>query len=569
MIATGGTAAHRWLAFLLCVQLPVGLVPAAEPAYDLVIAHGHIIDGSGSPWYQADVGIRDGRIAAIGRLEKESTRRTIEAKGMVVAPGFIDMLGQSEFTLLIEPTVPSKVFQGITTEITGEGRSAAPLSDELIRTHSEELQQLHVTPDWRNLEGYFKHLQKQGIGINFATYVGATQVRQLVLGDADVAPTPVQLQAMQSLVREAMAQGAMGVSSSLEYAPAPYASTEELIALASAAAPFGGIYATHIRTEGEGEMAALDEAIRIGREAMIPVEIFHIKTEGKPSFGKMPEVVGKIDAARASGVDVTADTYAYPAWGNALSAFIPPWAHDGGDAKLLERLRDPPSRRRIRQDLLTPSRQWENEWQEITGPADILIGAVQNPELHNLQGKRLADIALLWKEDPMDALFDLLIRDEARTGVLVFGISEPDITLALQQPWVSVGTDFPGVSPTGPLGQVHAHPRGYGTFPRILRKYVREEHKLTLPEAIRKFTALPAQRMHLTERGLLKKGLWADVVVFSPESVRDVATFEDPNHLSEGMQYVLVNGVPVIDGGKATGALPGQVLRGPGYRPSH
>jgi len=564
MTAIGLTAAHRWLTLLLCVQLSMAYASSSESPYDLIIADGHVIDGTGSPWYQGDIGIRGGRIAAIGKLKGEPARRTIEAKGMVVAPGFIDMLGQSEFTLLIDPTVPSKVFQGITTEISGEGRSAAPLSDDFVRTHSE----LHITPDWRTLDQYFTRLQKQGIGINFATYVGATQVRELVLGDANVTPTAAQLQAMKSLVHAAMLQGAMGVSTSLEYAPAPYASTEELIALASEAAPFGGIYATHIRTEGEGEMAALDEAIRIGREASVPVEIFHIKTEGKPSFGKMPEVVAKIETARASGVDVTADTYAYPAWGNALSAFIPPWAHDGGDAKLLERLRDPATRRRIRKDLLTPSRDWENEWQEIGGPADILVGAVQNPQLRTLQGKRLAQIASQWKEDPIDALFDLLIQDEARTGVLVFGISEPDITLALQQPWVSVGTDFPGISPTGPLGQVHAHPRGYGTFPRILRKYVREEHKLSLPEAIRKFSALPAQRLHLTDRGVLKKGMWADVVVFSPERIRDVGTFEDPDHLSEGMQYVLVNGVPVIDAGNATHALPGQVLRGPGYHPT-
>jgi dihydroorotase/N-acyl-D-amino-acid deacylase len=398
--------------------------------------------------------------------------------------------------------------------------------------------------------------------------VGATQVRQLVLGDANVAPTPAQLQEMQSLVREAMIQGAMGVSSSLEYAPAAYASTEELIALASEVTRYGGIYASHIRTEGEGEAAALDEAIRIGREARVPVEIFHIKTEGKPSFGKMPDVVAQIEAARAAGVDVTADTYAYPAWGNALSAFIPPWAHDGGDQKLLKRLRDPKMRLRIRKDLLTPSQQWENEWQEIDGPADILIGAVQNPKLFPLQGRRLADVARQWKEDPIDALFDLLIQDQAHTGVVVFGISEPDITLALQQPWVSIGTDYPGASPSDRPGQKHGHPRGYGAFPRILRKYVREDHELTLVEAVRKFSALPAQRMHLTDRGVLKNGMWADIAVFAAESIRDVGTFEDPNHLAEGMQYVLVNGVPVIDGGNATGALPGKVLRGPGYQAS-
>ena len=482
-----------------------------------------------------------------------------------MAPGFIDMLGQSELTVLVEPHLPSKIFQGITTEITGEGDTVAPLNDVLVQTNKILFQHLQITADWRTLDQYFARLEKQGTSINLATYVGATQVRRFVLGDADRAPTTAQLTEMKSLVRQAMLQGAMGVSTSLEYPPAPYASTEELIALASEAAKFGGLYATHIRTEGEGEMAALDEAIRIGREAGIPVEIFHIKTEGKPSFGKMPDVVAKIEAARHAGVDVSADTYAYPAWLNPLSAFVPPWAQDGGNAKMTERLRDPATRARIRRDLETPSSKWENEWQEIGGPEDVLIGVVQNPELLPLQGKTLADVAKIWNEDPLDALFDLVIKDEGFTEVAVFAISEPDIALALQQPWVSIGCDSWGTSPDGPLGKEHTHPRAYGTFPHVLRKYVREEKKLTLPDAIRKFTALAAQRMRLADRGVLKEGMWADVVVFDPDQVRDLATFETPNQLSQGMEYVLVNGVPVIDGGKVTDALPGKVLRGPGY----
>jgi dihydroorotase/N-acyl-D-amino-acid deacylase len=402
------------------------------------------------------------------------------------------------------------------------------------------------------------------MGINLGTYVGATQVRRVVLGDADVQPTAAQLEQMKTLVDQAMQQGAMGVSTSLEYAPAPYASTEELIALAAEAAKYGGIYATHMRSEGDAEMASLDEVIRIGREAHIPVEIWHLKTAGKHNWGKMPEVVAKIDAARASGVDIDADTYAYTAWFNSLSAFIPPWAHDGGDAKLIERLKDPATRARIRQDMQTPSSKWDNEWDEIPGAQAVLIGVVQNPQLLPLQGKTLAEVAKLWKEDPIDALCDLLIKDNAFTGVAVFGMSEPDVVLALEQPWVSVDNDSSGTAPTGLLGQEHPHPRAYATFPRILRKYVREEHKLSLPDAIRKFSALPAQRMHLTDRGVLKQGLWADVVVFDPATIRDVATFENPNQLSQGMQYVLVNGVPVIEEGKMTDALPGKVLRGPG-----
>jgi N-acyl-D-amino-acid deacylase len=556
----------RWS--LLLALLPIVSTASAQQHYDVVIRNGHIIDGTGSPWYGADVGIRDGRIAAIGRLGDAVGQRTIDAKEMIVAPGFIDMLGQSELTILVNPHVPSKIFQGITTEITGEGESVAPLTDALIQADSLGFQHMHITPDWRTFDQYFARLEKQGIGINFASYIGAAQTRRLILGDADVAPTPAQLTQMRALVREAMLQGAMGVSTALEYTPAPYASTEELIALAAEAAKFGGIYASHMRDEGANEPAALDEAIRIGREAHIPVEIFHLKVAGKSNFGKMPALVAKIEAARAAGVDITADTYAYPAWFNGLSAFIPPWAHDGGDARLIERLRDPGTRARIRKDMETPGGDWDNEWQEITGPKDILIGAVQNPELLALQGKTLAELALLWKEDPLNALFDLIIKDEAFTDVAVFAVSEPDITLALQQPWVSICNDSAGASPDGQLGREHPHPRAYATFPRILRKYVREEAKLSLPDAIRKFSALAAQRMGLVDRGVLKQGMWADIVVFAPDQVRDVATFENPNQLSQGMRYVLVNGVPVIDAGKATDALPGKVLRGPGFQMS-
>jgi N-acyl-D-amino-acid deacylase len=554
----------RWS--LLLALLPIASTASGQQHYDVIIRNGHIIDGTGSPWYGADVGIRDGRIAAIGRLDDAVGRRTIDAKEMIVAPGFIDMLGQSELTILVNPHVPSKIFQGITTEITGEGESVAPLTDALIQADSLEFQHLHITPDWRTFDQYFARLEKQGIGINFASYIGAAQTRRLILGDADVAPTPAQLTQMRALVREAMLQGAMGVSTALEYTPAPYASTEELIALAAEAAKFGGIYASHMRDEGDNEPAALDEAIRIGREAHIPVEIFHLKVAGKSNFGKMPALVAKIEAARASGVDITADTYAYPAWFNGLSAFIPPWAHDGGDARLIERLRDPAIRARIRREMETPGGHWDNEWQEITGPKDILIGAVQNPALLALRGKTLAEVALLWKEDAVDAVFDLIIKDRAFTDVAVFAVSEPDITLALQQPWVSIDNDSAGTSPDGLLGREHPHPRAYATFPRILRKYVREEAKLSLPDAIRKFSALAAQRMGLVDRGVLKEGMWADIVVFAPDDVRDMATFENPNQLSQGMRYVLVNGVPVIDAGKATDALPGKVLRGPGFR---
>jgi len=389
----------------------------------------------------------------------------------------------------------------------------------------------------------------------------------MVLGDNDVQPTPAQLEQMKDLVRQAMRDGAVGVSTSLEYPPAPYAKTEELIALAAEASKFGGIYATHLRNESTAILPSIDEVIRIAREARIAVEIWHLKVAGKPSWGHMPEVVAKIEAARAQGIDIAADTYAYTAWGNGLSAFIPPWAHDGGRTKLLERLKDPATRSRMRKDMLTPSDDWDNEWQQITGPESVLFGSVQNPKLFPLQGKTLAEIAKLWNEDPIDTIFDFLLQDDASTGVAVYGMSEPDIVLALQQPWVSIDNDAAGTSPEGILGQELTHPRAYGTFPRILRKYVREEHKLSLEDAIRKFSALPAQRMHLTDRGVLKAGMCADIVIFDPATIHDLATFEKPNQLSEGMVYVFVNGVLVIDQTKMTGALPGKVLRGPGYVP--
>ena len=554
----------RLLSILILACTPAFLL-AQQDSYDLLIRNGRIIDGTGSPWYSGSIAVRDGRIVEIGSRISGPARQTIDAAGQVVAPGFIDMLGQSELSILVEPHLPSKIFQGITTEFTGEGGSAAPLNDRIVAADRVGYDHLKISPDWRNLGEYFARLERQGIGINVGDYVGATQVRRMVLGDDDRQPSRGELDRMRQLVGQAMRDGAVGLSTSLQYPPAPYARTEELIALAGEAARYGGVYATHMRSESDDILPALDEAVRIGREARIPVEIWHLKVAGKRNRGRMPEVIAAIEAARRAGVDIAADTYAYPAWFNSLSAMVPPWAHDGGSEKLLQRLRDPAARRRIRRDMETPD-SWENNaWQEISGPEAILIGAVQNPALLPLQGKTLAEVAGQKKADPIDALLDLLIEDRAYTYVAVFGMAEPDVTLALKQPWVSINNDSQGTAPDGILGQDHPHPRAYGTFPRILRKYVREETQLTLEDAVRKFTALPAQRMRLGDRGVLKEGMWADIVIFDPDSVRDLATFAKPNQLSEGMRWVLVNGVPVIAGGKATGALPGKVLRGPGF----
>jgi N-acyl-D-amino-acid deacylase len=551
---------------ILCCSPLLSARNVAPPEYDLIIEHGHVVDGTGAPWYAADIGIRGGRIVAIGRLDTAAAKQRIDAAGRIVAPGFIDMLGQSELTLLVDPHAPSKVFQGITTEITGEGNSVAPVNEEIAKENGAAYAHLQIKRDWSDFAGYFARLEKQGIGINLASYVGATTVREMVIGYQDRAATPSELAKMQGLVADAMRQGAVGVSSALEYAPAPYASTEELIALSRTAAQFGGIYATHMRSEQEAIMTALEETIRIGREAHIPVEIWHLKAGGVNNFGLMPEIVARIERARAAGVDIAADTYAYPAWANELSAFIPPWAHDGGDAKLIERLKDPAIRTRLKKELAEGSTVWDNEWQSIPGPEAIQISTVLNPQLQSLQGRTLAEIAKSRGTDPMDTLFDILVEDSAHTEVAVFAMSEPDIALAAVQPWVSFCNDSSATSPDGLLGKEFPHPRAYGTFPRVLRKYVREERRMRLEEAIRKFTSLPASRLRLNDRGVLKAGMWADVVVFDPQLITDKATFAAPNQLSVGMQWVLVNGVPVVAAGAPTTALPGKVLRRTEFR---
>ncbi|WP_415206122.1 N-acyl-D-amino-acid deacylase family protein [Rudaea sp.] len=463
--------------------------------------------------------------------------------------------------------MPSKIYQGITTEITGEGDSVAPLDDRIVKNNQAGYDHLGITPTWRTLNEYFARLEKQGIGINLGTYVGAASVRRMVLGDDDVQPTPAQLKQMQELVARAMRDGAMGLSTALQYAPAPYATTNELIALAQTASRYGGIYATHMRDEGNDEFNALEEAFRIGREARIPVEIFHLKAAGKANWGTMPKIIDAIERARTDGVDVSADTYAYTAWGNSLASIVPPWAHAGGDDKLIARLKDAKTREQIKQYILDPSKdnQWNNEWKEAPGPDGILVTSVGNPALRPLQGRRISDIGREWHEDPLDAALDILLKDDAATSVAVFGMDQADVITVLKQPWVSVCNDSEGTEPSGILGQAHPHPRAYGTFPQIIHKYVEQQHVLTLPEAIRKFTSLAAQRMGLTERGVIKVGMYADVVVFDPAKVRDTATFERPNQLAEGMDYVIVNGVPVIADGKMTHTLPGKVLRGPGY----
>ena len=534
--------------------------------FDVLIRNGQVVDGSGNPWIYADVGIIGDRIVFVGKAGTGiATKRTIDAKGLIVAPGFIDMLGQSELNLLVDKQAVSKLTQGITTEITGEGESIAPTNDAINQEHADVFGHYKITPDWRTLEEYFQRLTKQGSGINIGTYVGAAQVRRMVIGTADRAPSADELKQMEIRVDDAMSDGAMGVSSALIYAPGSYARTDELIALANAAAKKGGIYATHMRNEGDTEAGALNEAFRIGREANIPVEIFHLKVSGKENWGKMPGVVAAIEHARGSGVEVTADQYPYIASATSLGAVIPPKFHEGGTDAFVKRLQDPAVRAQIREQLAGNEGEFENMWRGVGGADGVMVVSVLNPSLRKYEGKTVAQIAKMDNEDPLDALMDLVVADRDNVGAVYFSMSEDDVKLAMRQPWVSVGTDYGEVNPTGPLGESKSHPRAYGSFARILGKYVREEHNLQLEDAIRKFTSLPAQREKLDHRGLLRPDYFADITIFDPLKVRDMATFEDPNRTSVGFEYVFVNGVLALEHDKVTGELGGRPLRGPGY----
>lgn len=547
------------LALLLCSA-------AAFGQYDILIRNGRVVDGAGNPWIYADLGITGDRITFLSRAPANATaKRTIEAKGLVVAPGFIDMLEQSEWALLIDKQAVSKLTQGITTGITGEGGSIAPQNDATLADRRDFLEHYHLTVDWRDLEGYFRRLEKQGSGINLGTYVGATQVRRYVMGAVDRAPTAEELARMQQLVEQAMQQGAMGVSTSLIYAPAAYARTDELIALAKVASKYGGIYASHIRNEGDREMDALEEAFRIGREAGIPVEIWHLKVSGRQNWGKMPGVIAAIEGARSSGLDVTANQYPYIASGTSLGATIPPKYHEGGSEAFVTRLKDPQARAAIRQQLAGAAGNNENMWRGTGGPQGILVASVLDPALKSYEGRTIAQIAADEHKDPLDALMDLVVAARDHVGAVYFTMSEDDVRFAMQQPFVSVGTDAGAVNIQGPLSESKVHPRAYGSFTRILGRYVREQHLLTLEQAIRKFTSLPAQRMGLRDRGMLRTGTFADITIFDPATVNDVATFEDPHRPSTGIEYVIVNGVISLEHGKVTGQLGGRPLRGPGY----
>jgi len=538
----------------------------AAPVYDIVFAGGRVVDGTGAPWFQADVGIIGDRIAAVGDLSKAPSKRRIDAAGLVVAPGFIDMLGQSEYNVLVDNRAASKITQGITTEITGEGTSIAPLNARMISSGKDVWARYGVTPDWTTLEGYFRAFRRARPAINLGTFVGAGGVRDLIIGQEDRPATPEELRAMETAVARAMEDGAFGLSTSLQYVPDRFASTEEIIALAKVAARYGGTYITHQRSESGRIDASLDEVFRIAREAKIPAQIYHLKTAYRENWGRMSSVLRRLEEARADGLDVSANQYPYTAGSNGLDACLPLWVREGGRDKLLERLKDPATRARVKADVLKEGDDWENQYLGAGGPSGVMVSTVLNPELKNYEGKNLEEIGRILGKDPLDALLDIVVSDRANSSGIIFITSEEDLRLALRNPLVSLGTDSGAAATDGIFSKEKSHPRAWGSSARILGKYVRSEKLLSLEEAVRKMTSLPASRMGLQGRGILRPGMAADVVAFDPKTVEDRSTYADPLHYSQGFPYVAVNGELVVDGGSLTGARPGRALRGPGYR---
>jgi dihydroorotase/N-acyl-D-amino-acid deacylase len=565
-------APSKWLVLLVLVAA-LGLAgsataPPSPDSYDVVITGGRIVDGTGAPWFAADLGVRGDRIAAIGNLKAAVAKTRIDAGGLVVAPGFIDLLGQSEFNVLVDGRAASKITQGVTTEVTGEGTSIAPMNDRLFADMTDAYRHFGVTMDWRSLGDYFKRLDERAHpAINLATFVGAGGLRTYVIGKEERPATPAEISRMQGLVAAAMEDGALGVSSSLQYMPDRFASTDELVALASVAAHYGGVYFTHIRSESGQITSALDEAFAVAERAKIPAEIWHLKTAYKPNWGRMPEVLARIESARARGLDITANQYPYTRAANGLDACLPLWAREGGTDRMIARLRNPADRERIKREMEDPaSPGWENQWYGSGGGDGILLSAVLDPALRKYEGMTITAIGRQMGKDPRDAVMDLVIADRGNSEVVTSIMREDDVVAALKSPLVSICTDSGAKAEDGPLSESKTHPRAFGTFPRILGRYVRDEKVLRLEEAIRKMTSQPAARVHLQDRGILRPGLAADLTVFDPATIRDVATYENPMHYSVGVRYVLVNGRAVVSEGKITGERPGRALKGPGTK---
>ncbi len=538
----------------LIVFLIFALSGFAQQRFDLLIRGGTIVDGSGSPGFKADVGVLNGRISRVGDLSMAEGKRVIDATGLVVAPGFIDMHNHSDETLLAEPKCESMIRQGVTTMALGEGGSMGP-----VKAGEQP---------WTTLGGYFDYVEKKGVAANITSYVGQTQIWTYVKGEALEEATDADIEAMKREVARAMEDGAMGLSTSLLMPPSSLIKSEQLIELAKVASSYGGIYSTHIRDEGAGVFRSIEEAINVGKGADIRVDIIHMKIADQKFWGQMPEVIAMIDRARKEGYDIRAHVYPYTAGQNNLRAIIPPWAHDGGNEEMLKRLRDPETRARIKKDVLNGLPGWYNHYLAVGSDwSRMLLVSMNDPKNKPFVGKRMSELIAARGGDPVEVLFDVLLEENGSVSTVYFHHEEGDMLYALKQPYTSVGSDGSAISPEGPSGDKNPHPRWYGTFPRVLGRYVREQKALTLEQAVRKMTSMNAEKISILDRGYLREGYRADVTLFNPETVIDKATFEKPHQYPEGIPYVIVNGELVLDNGRHTGALPGKVVRGPGWKP--
>jgi len=538
----------------------------AEGNFDVIIRNGTVYDGTGAEPRKADVAIRGDRIASVGDLKSAKANTVIDAKGLAVAPGFINMLSWSTESLIQDGRSQSEIRQGVTTEIMGEGESMGPVNDRVREHKISEQTDIKYDISWDTLAEYLQYLEKRGISCNVASFIGATTIREYVVGYEDKPPTPEQLDEMRELVRKEMEAGALGIGTSLIYPPAFYAKTEELIELCKVAAKYQGKYISHMRSEGNQLFEALDELLRIAREANIPAELYHIKAAGKKNWPKEDELLARIERAQRDGLKITADMYTYIAAGTGLDACLPPWTEDGGYPALFKRLRDPATREKIKAEVQVDSDKWENLYLTAGSPDKILLVGFKSEKLKPLTGKTLAEVAKMRGKDPIDTAMDLIAEDESRISTVYYVMSEENVKKELQKPWISFGSDEASQAPDPPFTKSNPHPRAYGNFARVLGKYVRDEKVLPMSDAIHRLSGLPATNLGLDRRGFLKEGMFADVVVFDPATITDHATFEKPHQYATGMKHVFVNGVQVIKNGEHTGAKPGRALWGPGKK---
>ncbi len=555
----------RSLVFVLVLSGSVLTLRAQAPApFDVIIKGGTVYDGSGGEGKRTDVAIRGDRIAGLGDFSTAAAKTVVDAKGLAVAPGFINMLSWSTDSLIQDGRSQSEIRQGVTTEIMGEGESMGPLNDRMKKRMTEQQGDIKYEIKWNTLTEYLQYLQARGVSCNVASFIGATTLREYAIGLEDKAPTSSQLDQMRELVRKEMEAGALGIGTSLIYPPAFYARTDELIELCKVAAKYQGKYISHMRSEGNRLLEALDELIRISREAGIPAEIYHIKAAGQQNWPKIDEFLSRIEAAQKEGLKITADMYTYTAGGTGLDASLPPWTEDGGYPALFKRLRDPATRAKIAAEVRKPSDAWENMYLAAGSPDRILLVGFKSEKLKPLTGKSLAEVARMRGKDPIETIMDLIAEDESRIDTLYFIVAEENVKKEMAKPWISFGSDEASQAPEGVFLKSNPHPRAYGNFARVLGKYVRDEKVIPLTEAVRRLSALPATNLGLDHRGLIKEGMFADLVVFDPATIADRATFDKPHQYAVGMKDVFVNGVQVLKDGEHTGAKPGRALWGPG-----